>query len=82
MTRTDNKDGGFTLVAKGGMDLAVLDESSNVIARAKEVLIPAAGTLNAWMEVSEEVSQPTDSDPEKEARIAALKAELAKLQKN
>ena len=82
MKRTDNTDGSYVLTANAGMELAILDESGGVIARAKEVLIPAAGTLNVWTEVAEEIPESGDSDPEKEARIAVLKAELAKLENN
>ena len=82
MKRTDNMDGAYILTADTGMDLAILDESGGVIARAKEVVIPPAGTLNVWTDVVEEIPQPSDSDPEKEARIAVLKAELAKLENN
>ena len=82
MKRTDNMDGAYILTADAGMDLAILDESGGVIARAKEVVIPPAGTLNVWTEVAEEIPESADSDPEKEARIAALKAELAMLENN
>ena len=75
-------DGAYILTADAGMDLAILDESGGVIARAKEVVIPPAGTLNVWTEVAEEIPESADSDPEKEARIAALKAELAMLENN
>lgn len=82
MKRTDNMDGAYILTADTGMDLAILDESGGVIARAKEVVIPLAGTLNVWTEVAEEIPESADRDPEKEARIAVLKAELAKLENN
>lgn len=79
MKRTDNENGSYILTAEAGRDLAVKDESGNVIARTKEVLIPAAGTLNTWVEVPEEMPKPVDRDAEKAARIAALEAELAAL---
>ena len=82
MKRIDNEDGSYVLTANTGMDIAILDESGDVIARAKEVLIPPAGTLNVWTEVAEEIPESADSDPEKEARIAALKAELSMLENN
>ena len=82
MTRKDNTDDGYVLTATAGYDLAVLDESGSIMARAKEVLIPAAGTLNVWTEVVEEVPQPVEGDPQKDTKIAELKAELAKLQTN
>ena len=80
MKRIDNEDGSYVLTANTGMDIAILDESGNVIARAKEVFIPPAGTSNVWTEVAEEIPELVDSDPEKEAKIAFLKAELAKLE--
>ena len=82
MKRTDNMDGAYILTADAGMDLAILDESGGVIARAKEVVIPPAGTSNVWTEVAEDIPELVDSDPEKEAKIAFLKAELAKLENN
>ena len=82
MKRTDNTDGSYVLTADAGRDLAILDENGSVIARAKEVLIPSTGTLNVWTEVAEGIPELVDSDPEKEARIAALKTELAKLENN
>ena len=82
MKRKDNEDGSYVLTANAGRDLAILDKSGGAIARAKEVLIPPAGTLNVWTEVVEEITNPTDSDPDKEAWIAELKAELARLENN
>ena len=79
MKRTDNADGGYTLTADAGRDLAIKDEAGNIIARTKEVLIPAAGTLNTWVEVVEELPEPADEDAEKAEKIAALEVELAKL---
>ena len=82
MTRNNHTDGGYVLTADAGHDLAVLDDSGSVIARAKEVVIPAAGTLNIWSEVVEEVPQPVEGDHQKYTKIAKLKAELAKLESN
>ncbi len=82
MKKTDNSDGGYILTASDGYDLAILDESGNAIARVKEVLIPTVGTLNVWTEITEELPQLADSNPDKEEKIAELKAELAKLETN
>ena len=73
MKRTDNTDGSYVLTADAGSDLAILDEKGSVIARAKEVLVPPAGTLNVWTEVAEEIPESADSDPEKEARISKVR---------
>ena len=79
MKKTDNPEGGYTLIADVGRDLIVKDENGDVIARTKEVQIPAAGTLNKWIEVVEELPVIIDEDAEKAEKIAALEAELAKL---
>lgn len=79
MKRANNADGGYTPTADAGRDLAVKDEAGNIITRTKDVLIPAAGTLNTWVEVIEELPEPVDENTEKAAKIAALEAELAKL---
>lgn len=81
MKRTDNEDG-YILIADAGLDLVVKDKSCKVIARAKEVFIPDAGTLNTWVEIVEELPESVDEEAEKAARIATLKAELAKLELN
>ena len=57
MKRIDNEDGSYVLAANTGMDIAILDESGNVIARAKEVFIPPAGTSNVWTEVAEDIPE-------------------------
>ena len=82
MKRTDNEDGGYILTVDNGMDLAVLDQSGNVLVRGKEVMIPPAGTLNTWVEIIEELPKPIEVDTEKEAWIAELKAELVRLENN
>ena len=79
MNRTNNEDGSYILTARAGRDLAIKDESGNVVARTKEVLIPVAGTLNTWIEVVEELPGTVDEEAEKAARIVALEAELAAL---
>lgn len=76
MKRRDNMDGAYILTAGIGLDLAILDESGGVIARAKEVVVPPAGTLNVWIEIMEELPVDTYPSAEKEARIRALEAEL------
>ena len=79
MKKIEFEDGGYALIAETGHDLALLDEKGKVIERTKEVLIPAAGTLNTWVEVDEELPVVVNEDAEKAAKIAVLEAELAKL---
>ena len=80
MQKTEFEDGGYSLIAETGNDLALLDKKGRVIERTKEVLIPAIGTLNTWVEVVEEPPVVVDEDKIKETRIAELKAELARLE--
>lgn len=80
MLKTDFEYGGYSLAADVGHDLVVLDEKGEVIARTKEVQIPAVGTLNTWVEVLEEIPIPVVVDADREAWIAELKAELARLE--
>ena len=83
MIRTDDPDGGYTLTADLGRDLVVKDENGEVVARTKEVIIPAAGTLNTWVEDLEVIPpEPVDEAAEKAAKIAALEAEIAVLKAN
>ena len=82
MLKTEFESGGHSLTADVGKDLVVLDKKGEVMARTKEVQIPAAGTLNTWVEVVEELPKPVNEDMIKEARIAKLKAELAQLETN
>ena len=79
MKRIDNADGSYILTADAEKDLAIKDDAGNIISRTKEVLIPAAGTLNTWGEVVEELPVVVDEDVDKRAKIAALEAEIAKL---
>lgn len=82
MKRTDKPDGGYILTADAGKDLVVMDGDGNVIARTKEVAIPAAGTLNTWVETAEELPvapEVSSEDADKAIRIAELEAELARL---
>ncbi|MEG1491963.1 MAG: hypothetical protein RR394_06900 [Oscillospiraceae bacterium] len=83
MKRTDNPDGGYVLTADAGRELAISGKDGSISARAKEVIIPAAGTLNTWIEVAEEIPKPADTaaqeDAAKSARIESLEAELAAL---
>ena len=79
MVRIDLPDGGYTLAASPGLDLAVLAEDGTEQGRTKEVTIPAAGTLNAWREVPEITNPAPTEEDAKAARIAALEAELAAL---
>lgn len=81
MKRTDNEDGSYVLTADAGRDLVVKDENGEVVARTKEVTIPATGTLNTWVEDLEVLPpDPIDTvEAEKAEKIAALEAELAKL---
>lgn len=80
MQKTEFEDGGYALIAETGHDLALVDKKGKVIERTKEVLIPALGTLNTWVEVVEEPPVVVDEDKIKETRIAELKAELARLE--
>ena len=80
MLKTEFESGGYSLTADVSKDLVVHDKKGEVIARTKEVQIPAAGTLNKWIEVVEELPKPANEDLIKEARIAKLKAELAQLE--
>lgn len=81
MKQTNNEDGSYILTADAGRDLVVKDENGEVIARTKEVAIPATGTLNTWIEDLEIISpDPVDTaETDKAAKIAELEAELAKL---
>lgn len=80
MKRTNDEGGSYILTADAGRDLALKDENSNIVARTKEMQIPAVGTLNTWVEVVEEPPVVVDEDKIKETRIAELKAELARLE--
>ncbi len=82
MKRTDNEDGSYILTAEAGRDLVVKDNSGNIVERTKEVIIPAAGTLNTWVEVVEELPEIVVEEAEKAEKIAALEAELAALKAN
>ena len=70
MKRTDKLDGGYVLTADVGKDLVVTD-GETVTVRAKEVIIPPAGTLNIWTEADE-----LPPEPEKQDDTAAKIAEL------
>lgn len=62
--KKDNTDDGYVLTADAGHDLAVLDDSGSVMARAKEVLIPANRNAQRLDWGREEVPQPVDGDAE------------------
>lgn len=79
MTKTMNPDGSYILKANEGYDLAVTVESIEQ-ARTKEVTIPAAGTLNEWVEVPEKLSEMEPVEETKEQKIEKLKVELAALE--
>lgn len=79
MQKTEFEDGGYALIAETGHDLALLDKSGKVIERTKEVLIPAAGTLNTWVEVDELPPEPEIVVDPKQQEIVNLEARLAQL---
>ena len=70
MKRADKHDGGYVLTADVGKDLIVMD-GETVAARAKEVIIPPAGTLNTWIEADELPPEPEKQD-DNAAKIAEL----------
>lgn len=80
MIKTDKPDGGYVLTADAGKDLVVLD-GDTVTVRAKEVLIPLAGTLNVWTEADELPPEPAKQDDDKAAQIAELERKLEELKK-
>lgn len=80
MKRTELANGGYTLTAGDGYDLVVIAEDGTERARTKEVRIPEAGTLNQWQEAPEVIAAQKTAGEIKTERIAALKAELAKLE--
>lgn len=79
MTKTVNQDGSYMLAAAPGYDLAVVIDST-VQDRAKAVEIPAAGTLNDWVEVPEKPPDPVPVEETTEERIARLRAEIEALE--
>ena len=81
MKRIDKPDGGYVLTAEDGKDLVVLD-GETVMARAKEVFIPPAGTLNVWTEADELPPEPAKQDEDKAAQIAELERKLEELKKS
>ena len=81
MIKTDKPDGGYVLTADVGKDLVVTD-GETVTARAKEVIIPPAGTLNVWTEADELPPEPAKQDDDKAAQIAELERKLEELKKS
>lgn len=79
MNKTMNPDGSYILKSSEGYDLTVTVDGIEQ-ARTKEVTIPAAGTLNEWVECPEKLPEPEPVEETKERRIERLKAELAELE--
>lgn len=79
MTKTDKPDGGYVLTADAGKDLVVTD-GETVTVRAKEVIIPPAGTLNTWTEADELPPEPEKQD-DNAAKIAELERQIEELKK-
>ena len=75
MTKQTHADGTYTLTAGEGYNLAVIVDGVEQ-ARTKVVEIPAAGTLNDWVEVPE----PEPAEETTEQRIARLRAEIEALE--
>ena len=80
MKRTDKPDGGYVLTADVGKDLVVMD-GETVTARAKEVFVPPAGTLNTWIEADELPPEPEKQD-DNSAKIAELERQIEELKRN
>lgn len=74
-----NPDGSYMLAAALGYDLAIVIDGK-AQNRAKEVSIPAAGTLNDWVEVPELPPDPVPVEETTEERIARLRAEIEALE--
>lgn len=79
MRTQQHEDGSSTLTAGDGYDLVVIVGGEEQ-ARAKVIEIPAAGTLNEWVEVPEKLPEAEPVEESKEQRIERLKAELAELE--
>ena len=80
MKRTDKPDGGYVLTADVGKDLVVMDGETET-ARAKEVIIPPAGTLNTWAE-ADELPPETEKQDDTAAKIAELERKIEELKRN
>ena len=79
MKKVKLENGAYKLVADEGKLLVIEDAEGNR-SYTSEVLIPSGSTLNEWGEcLPEPITAPTEEEI-KQQRIAALKAELAKLE--
>lgn len=68
------------IVAFRGLNLTENHADGEIVSRTKEVIIPAAGTLNTWVEVDElPVETASDEDTAKAEKISELEAEIANL---
>jgi hypothetical protein len=79
MRKITNSDGSYILKAVEGYELTVTVEGIEQ-ARTKEVTIPAAGTLNEWVEVPEKLPEPEPVEETTAEKIARLKAEIESLE--
>ena len=77
--RTDRSDGGYVLTADAGKDLVIID-GKTVAVRAKEVIIPPAGTLNVWTEADELPPEPEKQD-DNAAKIAEPERQIEEMKK-
>lgn len=80
MKRTDKLDGGYMLTADVGKDLVVTD-GETVTARAKDVIIPPAGTLNTWTE-ADELPPETEKQDDTAEKIAEPERQIEELKRN